>query len=84
MLIAVVPGPLHPWSGHQEAPGEVVTDALGHILAIMLREARVDLVNEWVVEDVFEFVSEAELLPCNWLSAIEDDMPAAMGPLCRT
>jgi hypothetical protein len=50
----------------------------------MLREARVDLVNEWVVEDVFEFVSEAELLPCNWLSAIEDDMPAAMGPLCRT
>ncbi|SHE78736.1 hypothetical protein SAMN02745225_01618 [Ferrithrix thermotolerans DSM 19514] len=57
-LDSFAPSLLQPGSGHEEAAGEVVADALDEVFPVIFGNAGVEDVDEAVVDDVLELVCQ--------------------------
>jgi len=68
---------LDPGSGHQQAAGEVVADALDHLVSLPSWECRVDQLHVSVVDDVLELVGQAEALSGGRLGGVNGHSPLA-------
>ena len=73
-------GGFDPWSWHEEAGGEVVADGFGSAVVGLADAVGVEAVDVGVVDDVFEFVGEAEALAEGVVVGVELNVPGASGP----